>query len=131
MSWSAQAVNFETGELPFDEDGTYLIGSVEDGKTLYVDRVIFLFLEAPTGLAKVATINVGTNSPNYNNVVASLSLTGEQANVAKNHDVLAGFGGQVAGIPETTEVKVRVTHVSGAGGVFRVVLFGYYEVPEA
>lgn len=89
--------------------GNTLLGTVPAGKTFIPVKATYT-LTAISGLSLVATVSVGSNSPNYNNISAATALTLLNAlGVTVNLDLSSP-----ASIPEGGEIFARVSVASTA-----------------
>jgi hypothetical protein len=75
------------------------------------------------GLVTPAVISMGTNSPNYNNIVAATTLTGLNA---VNKILTVNVASLITSVPPETEIYVRVSVASVATTfAFRASMTGF------
>lgn len=128
MSFRAEkVVSFEHTTVVMGLGATYDLGTLEEGRRFYPMELIVIVTEAPTGSGQ-SNLSLGTNAPDYDNIVASLNINGVGSGIEKFYlSDLATHGGWTGSVNSGAPVKAKVTKTSTlAAGVAHVVLDGFY-----
>lgn len=84
--------------------GNTLLGSVPAGKTFIPIQASFTLLNV-AGLALVSTASIGSNSPNYNNILGATLLTG----LSTQGEVIGMDLGNPSSVGASTDIYARVS----------------------
>lgn len=95
-----------------------------EAQSRFVPMYAQVITDTVSGLVSVATISLGTNATDYNNVVAASAMTGlTSANLFMPITIASG----ASSIAHGTDLYVKVTVAAvGTTYKFRVILWGYY-----
>lgn len=115
---------FDLYHLPMDTTGSTSIVVTADAQNFYPEELLLVVTEEP-GSIGLCTLSVGTNSPNYNNVLAAtlitdLSVLGRTKAIKLNNSAMPA-------VPQQTDIKVKVSIAASSGGELRLVLKGFNE----
>lgn len=111
-------------EIDMDVNASYELGITGYDQRFYPETAYVVMLDTP--LISTGSFTLGTNAPNYNNILGATSwgLLGLTANAARKIEVLVN-GGSVAPVAAQTPIYLKVNKgVLDSGGKARVVLEG-------
>lgn len=96
---------------------------LSEGSLQFHPFQVFCKVITATNITVGATINVGTNSPNFNNIISGQVVTGP----ARTFQFTA-LANPLTQLPVDTDINVRVTTAATGGGslalIFRVAIIG-------
>lgn len=83
-----------------------LLGTTENGTQTFFPLFTVTYLSAATLATVVGVASIGTNSPNYNDIVTALTLTGV---TAANKMITTFLTAATVGIPANTAIYLNIS----------------------
>ena len=119
---------FPKGSISLLSSGATLLGTTENGTENFYPMLYAVAIQSSnfSVLATPAVISIGTNSPNYNNILSGVTLTGSYL---VNQVISSSIGGTVySAVAPNTGIYVKVTPLIGTGTAVaaHVTLLGDY-----
>lgn len=129
---SVGQVQSDTFPILMHEADTYLLNTTQSdlGKFFLTD-LYAICTDIDDVILGTVVMSVGTNSPNYNNIIPAMLLTG-----INDADLVARLGpasvlSPIKGVAESTDIKLKVSVPLTLGeGSLRVIMAGFYADQE-
>lgn len=114
--------SFEKQQVAIDSTGATSLGT--PGRDWFPREAIVILTEAPSTIG-LCTLSIGTNSPNYNDVLPATLLTVlSVVGTAKRIAILGTSA--VSKVPANTEIFAKVSIAASGGGEVHVICDGFF-----
>lgn len=101
--------------------------TIEDSEKNYYPAQVQIILDTVSGLTTAPTISVGTNSPNYDNILSALSLDGLLSSAGTYIARAIGVTSTANAIGNGADIKARISVAATATTYdVRVHIFGVH-----
>lgn len=125
MAYEQQLTKFPKKMINMLSSGATKIGTTENGTQKFFPQWATITVATANALISLGSVSIGTNSPNYNNLLGTTLLTGLDAVNATTRKEITGV---IGAVEPNTDIYVNVSGLAlGASYQVEVTLWGFYQ----